>query len=142
MLACIVYAFGAGSLYRLNANDRYQSRFLAGGVAAAVLMSSPHLMVSLPHFVDFKSWVTGMITFSLLLSTAFHYLNPKWRTRSAEVSENTDEKLESLDIVDLLFVWVSSKGRAGRPNRQRPTIRNFLSRGVSTNLAKEFIQPY
>lgn len=135
MLACIVYAFGAGSLYRLNANDRYQSRFLAAGIAAAILISSSNSMVSFPHPMDFKSWVPGTITFSLLLSTAVHNINPRWRTRSAEVPENTDEKYctmeiwESVDTVDLLFGGVSIKGeKKGRTGRGAPASIFYVER--------------
>ena len=98
MLATIVYAFAAGSFYNLHANDRYQSRFLAGGVAAAILISSSHPMVSLPDPTAFKSWLPGMITLALLLSSATHYINPNWRTRSGEISEDTDEKNPKLGI--------------------------------------------
>lgn len=142
MLACVVYAFAAGSFYRLNVKDRYQSRFLASGIAAAILMSSPHPMVSLPHPVIFKSWLPVMITLTLLLSTVFHQRNPEWRTRSAEASEDTDEKHSNLqiwendDIFDMLLEGKSEKEER-RLYRKKRTFSSFSGREVLSAFPKE-----
>lgn len=94
----MVYALAAGSFYRLHDHDRYQGRFLAGGVSAALLISSSYPMVSLPHLMALKSWLPVMITCALMISAAFHHGNPKWRTQPAEASEDIDEKHADLEI--------------------------------------------